>query len=341
MTISPLESIVPGIWASLGKLGSNNGIIESSEGSLLVDVPHKPSDAIALAELISEKPRVAWIVHTDHHIDHTLTNGFFPGAVVSHVLTYERLKEDMPTVAFVQELLGTLDPDGQSAMALFPERVPTVVFEERLGIRLGGVVVDLVALPGHTPNTIGVHLPEVGLLFSGDAVSGMGLPSFQESSFRAWRSSIDKVLSLEFDVLVPGHGQVGSRETVIEFRDQIDEFVGQVTGARDSGMTSDEAAEVIRFEDRIHVTTADYQGYPPSMIEQFQRRSVQAIFSELADEAAGIAPFYRSEPGSNSEQMPRTAAGVPSAPAPDRSRSADGERAISPAGPVSGKEQRL
>lgn len=291
MAIAPLRAVGKGTWASLGKLGSNNGIVETTEGTVLIDVPHKPTDAVALAEILNDRAAVTWIVHTDHHIDHTLTNGFFPGTVVAHELTHRRLKQDMPSAAFVDNLLATLDPNGRPLMPRYPERVPTVVFSQGLGLRLGDTQVDLLALPGHTPNTIGVYLPDEGVLFSGDAVSGMGLPSFQESSFRAWKASIEFVLSLEFDTLVPGHGDVGNRETALRFREQIDELVGRVDAARKAGIPIDDAVEEIRFDDRIHVTTPDYEGYPASMIEEFQRRSVRSIYLELQAAAAGVEPF--------------------------------------------------
>ncbi len=301
MTVAPLVAVAPGVWASLGKLGSNNVVVETSDGLVLVDVPHTPSDAVALADRLAPVGRVAFIVHTDHHIDHTLTNGFFPGTVVAHERTHRQLVEAMPTPAFVDELLATLDPDGRSLMVEHPERLPTVTFTDRMGLRPGGQRVDLLALPGHTPNTIGVHLPDVGVLCSGDAVSGMGLPSFQESSHRAWRASIDLLLSLEFDVLVPGHGGIGDRRTAEVFRDQIDELVGRVADARAAGMPEEEAVERIRFEDRIHVSTPHYTGYPASMIETFQRRSISAIYRELLDAAAGIGPFERRDGGSLAE----------------------------------------
>lgn len=306
MTIPPLRAVGEGVWVSLGKLGSNNGIVETDEGTVLVDVPHKPTDAVALAGMLSGRPPVAWIAHTDHHIDHTLTNGFFPGTVVAHQTTRQRLIDDMPTPEFVDRLLATLDPSGRPLLAEHPERVPTVVFSDRLGLRPGGTAVDLLALPGHTPNTIGIHLPDAGVVFTGDAVSGMGLPSFQESSFRAWRASIDVILSLDFDTLVPGHGDVGGRQTAVRFRDQIDELVGRVESARDAGMSIDDAVERLRFEDRIHVTTADYEGYPPSMLEEFQRRSIRSIYRELQAAAMDIPPFgSREDQGSIGQPAPK------------------------------------
>jgi cyclase len=177
VAIAPMRAVAEGVWASLGKLGSNNGVIDAGDGTVLVDVPHKPSDAVALAGMIGTRLPVAWIVHTDHHIDHTLTNGFFPGTVVAHQTTHQRLVDDMPTAGFVDDLLMTLDPDGRALMKEHPERVPTVLFSEHLGLRLGGTSVDLLALPGHTPNTIGVHLPDVGGLGAHRLTSSSALSS--------------------------------------------------------------------------------------------------------------------------------------------------------------------
>ena len=281
MGIPGLERVGSDIWVSLGKLGSNNGVIATDDGTVLVDVPHKPTDAVALGEMLVSRPPVRWIVHTDHHIDHTLTNGFFAGTVVAHQRTYERLLHDRPTPEFVDELLSVIDPDGKRIFREHPERLPAVTFTDQVTLHVGGVTISVMALPGHTPNTVGIYLPDLGVVFTGDTVSGMGLPSSQESSFRAWRASIDTVLSLEFDTLVPGHGGIGDRQTAVRFRDQLDELVNRVEDARDAGIAIDVAAEEIRFEDLIHVTTAAYVGYPAAMTEEFQRRSIRSIYREL------------------------------------------------------------
>lgn len=305
MAIPTVRSIRPGVWASLGKLGSNNGIVRTNAGVVLIDVPHKPTDAVELSEIMADWGPVTWIVHTDHHIDHTLTNGFFPGTVIAHKGTYNQLVDNMPTAAFVDALLTTLDPGGRDLIGQHPERVPEVVFSDRLGLRIEDTAIDLLALPGHTPNTIGIHIPASGVLFSGDVVSGMGLPSFQESSFRAWRESIDAVLALDFDMLVPGHGDVGDRSTVIRFRDQLDELVGRVDESREAGMSVDEAAEQLRFEDRIHVSTSTYEGYPPEMLETFQRRSIRSIYAELERDCAAGAPFVWGDGTDRDQTTPR------------------------------------
>jgi cyclase len=301
MAIPALQPVAAQTWASLGKLGSNNGVIATPVGLVLVDVPHKPTDAVALSERLRDVGEVTWIIHTDHHIDHTLTNGLFDGTVVAHEQTGRRLRDEMPTPVFVDELLQRIDPHGRQLVAAHPERTPTVLFSERLELELGGTTVRLVWLPGHTPNTIGIHVPDRGVFFAGDSVSGMGLTSFQESNIQAWRVSIDRVLALDFDTLIPGHGPVGDRSTARRFRDEVDEFVGRVDAARTTGMGIDEAVERIRFEDRIHTSTETYTGYPCEQLEEFQRRSVRAVYTELEQASTG-SPGPGRPNGSAAEQ---------------------------------------
>jgi cyclase len=74
---------------------------------------------------------------------------------------------------------------------------------------------------------------------------------------------------------------VGTKKTVESFRDQAQNLVGQVQEAARAGVPREEAADRIRFEDRIHTGTPSYVGYPEDLIEEFQRRSVLSIYDQL------------------------------------------------------------
>jgi cyclase len=146
---------------------------------------------------------------------------------------------------------------------------------------LGNVTVELIHLPGHTVNSLIVYLPEQKVLFSGDNVCEAGLPSFQDSRVSSLFETLDYISSLDFEILVPGHGEVGTKKTVQSFRDQAQNLVGQVQEAARAGVPREEAADRIRFEDRIHTGTQSYVGYPDDLIEGFQRRSVLSIYDQL------------------------------------------------------------
>jgi glyoxylase-like metal-dependent hydrolase (beta-lactamase superfamily II) len=74
---------------------------------------------------------------------------------------------------------------------------------------LGGATV--VHVPGHTPGSIALHLPDEGLLFCGDAIDCRGkqpgppIKAFTQDMDLAM-DSIRRMADLDFDVLCPGHG---------------------------------------------------------------------------------------------------------------------------------------
>lgn len=277
-----MEQVTSNIYVETGNLGSNDSIIVTDQGTVLVDAPHKPTDAARWRDTVNSFGEVSYLVHTDHHIDHTLGNFLLPGTIVSHRVTRRRMMEEYPSWAYIKELLEVIDPEGLSLMTDFSLRLPKITFKDKMQLHLGDVTLELTHLPGHTANSLVVHIPEQGVLFSGDNVCEAGLPSFQDASVSSLFETLDYISGLDFEILVPGHGEVGTKRTVETFRDQVHDLVRQVQEAVQEGIPKEEAADRIRFEDRIHTDTQSYVGYPDNLIEEFQRRSVLSIYDQLA-----------------------------------------------------------
>jgi glyoxylase-like metal-dependent hydrolase (beta-lactamase superfamily II) len=77
----------------------------------------------------------------------------------------------------------------------------------------GNVISGLrcIALPGHTPGSIGLLDQSAGALFCSDLLRYDGTrlaegPSYATMDLAASRASIRKIATLDFDVLLPGHG---------------------------------------------------------------------------------------------------------------------------------------
>ena len=69
------------------------------------------------------------------------------------------------------------------------------------GFDLGGRVLQVVSLPGHSPGSIGLWDAEAGLLFAGDAVA-KNRPVFlslEGASLEAYQRTLDRILSMEND----------------------------------------------------------------------------------------------------------------------------------------------
>lgn len=267
----------------VANLGSNNSIITGSDGLALVDTPHRPSDAIAWRHVADGFGRTRFVVNTDHHPDHTIGNFWQGGEVVAHRGTRERLLHDAPSDQYLHDLMARIDPEALPLMAEYSVRVPEVVFSERLELHLGDVHLELTFQPGHTANSLIAYLPQDRVVFTGDIVCEAGLPSFQDSRLWNWFDAIDAVAAYDFEVLVPGHGEVADRTVLEQYRAQGREVVAEVAAAIAAGHESAQACDEIRFPDNIHVDTEDYVGYPDELCEVFQRRSIARIYEDLLE----------------------------------------------------------
>jgi glyoxylase-like metal-dependent hydrolase (beta-lactamase superfamily II) len=78
----------------------------------------------------------------------------------------------------------------------------------------------LLHTPGHSEDSICVYLPAIRTLFSGDTV--FRITDSQGSYSRAYRSSLERLATLEIAALYPGHGLPILGEVLPFIRDCID-----------------------------------------------------------------------------------------------------------------------
>ena len=97
--------------------------------------------------------------------------------------------------------------------------------EESARIHIGGVVVDLLHFGrGHTGGDLVVYFPQYQILVSGDLFAyGDELPQLIDyaggGSAREWTDTLDEVMLLGFETVVPGHGVVTTNAEMRKFRD--------------------------------------------------------------------------------------------------------------------------
>jgi cyclase len=279
-----LQQITSRVHVEVGHLGSNNSIIVDPAGLIQVDSPHRPTDAIRWAETAATFGETRFVVNTDHHPDHTIGNFWQRGEIVAHRGTRERLLTEPPTDQYLKDLFARIDPEAVDWVDDYTVKVPNVVFSESLDLHVGDNTLELTYRPGHTANSLLAWFPGDAVIFTGDIVCEAGLPSFQDSRLVNWFDAIDAVAEYDFEYLVPGHGEVADRAVVDHYRQLGREVVAEVAGAIAAGHSRDQACDEIRFEDNIHVDTDDYVGYPDSLVEMFQRRSIARIYDDLIED---------------------------------------------------------
>ena len=79
-----MQQISDNVLIETQQKGANHGLVTTSEGLVLIDTPHKPSDAVRLKAEIERRGKLRYIINTEPHGDHWTGNAFFDVPVVAH-----------------------------------------------------------------------------------------------------------------------------------------------------------------------------------------------------------------------------------------------------------------
>ncbi len=236
--------IVPDIYHAQG-VGdivamSNAGIVINDEDVLIVDSHVSPAAADVLLEdlkTVTNKP-VRFVVNTHWHMDHSHGNQVYPSEVeiIGHEASraamvtgrsnsgraYETFIGSVPgRIAAMEGALDTIgDPELRTRLeetikadrlffAQTQEVVPTppnTTLSERMSLfRSGREIRILFFGRGHTEGDVIVHLPDDGVIITGDLLPE-GLPYMGDGYVPEWIETLEHVKALDFEWIIPGHG---------------------------------------------------------------------------------------------------------------------------------------
>jgi glyoxylase-like metal-dependent hydrolase (beta-lactamase superfamily II) len=108
---------------------------------------------------------------------------------------------------YIGDMLEPFDFDG---IEITP---PKREFEGELSLDVGGRKMRLAEVgPAHTPGDLIVHVPDAGVVYAGDILFVGATPVMWAGPVINWIDAIDRLLALDADTYVPGHGPVCGRE---------------------------------------------------------------------------------------------------------------------------------
>ncbi len=177
---------------------------------------------------------VRYLVYSHDHPDHSSGGEVFDDAAI--VVAHENAK-------------ATIVGEGR------PTAVPEITFSDRMSIELGGKAVELIYVGrGHSDNSIVMHFPQERALFAVDFVSVDRMPyqDLTDAYFPDWIDAIDVLKGIDFDILVPGHGSVGTKEDAVEHQAYLRALYDQVLAAARAGSTLDQMKSEIKLEEFSH-----------------------------------------------------------------------------------------
>lgn len=176
----------------------------TNDGVVLVDDKFEVDHAGILAQLktITNQP-VKYVVSTHHHADHSGGNAKMQALNVQ-VVMHQAARAHMVDA----------NQPGQ----------PNMTFEQHANIHLGGKQVELYHFGrAHTNGDTVVLFPAQRVLAAGDMFTfGDATPQLVDyaggGSAKEWPATLDKALQLDFDTVVPGHGNVTTKQEMRNFR---------------------------------------------------------------------------------------------------------------------------
>ena len=237
-----MQQLTTNVWAETGLRGANHGFVTTSDGVVVIDTPHKPSDALNLkAELERRGSPVRYIINTEPHGDHWTGNAFFDVPVVAH----EGVRTRMLGTNLAEHVarVSTFGPDEPKLLENYTPNAPVITFNDEMTLHVGNHTFHIIGMPGHTLYQAAIVVEEEGVVFTSDNIFCKVQSWVQEANPDNWLIALDSLRALPQDTFVPGHGPICGKEYLAEQGSFLQEWVEYVRGGVERGMTKEEAVE--------------------------------------------------------------------------------------------------
>ncbi|HUF39984.1 MAG TPA: MBL fold metallo-hydrolase [Anaerolineales bacterium] len=180
------------------------GIVEGPNWAVVIDTLALPEETMAMRDFVEQDLQVPvrYVINTHYHADHTWGSCFFPGALVISSATCRQLLAEYGPPA-----LEKAKAENQGMFRQTKIMLPHLTFSKgQLGLKVGKKSLNLVALPGHSEDGIGVLIEEDRVLFSGDVL--MPIPYLVDGDLDDMIASLKAINGMGLENIVPGHGDI-------------------------------------------------------------------------------------------------------------------------------------
>jgi glyoxylase-like metal-dependent hydrolase (beta-lactamase superfamily II) len=246
-----LKRVAPDLYFLYDDISSNAAFLVTPEGVLVVDTRQHPAhgrDLIERIRKITDKP-VKWVINTHAHGDHFYGNPAFKAAgatIVAHRDTVAGMIKN-------EELEFKRRQAFFRSMKLDPAEVKTVLpdttFDSRMTLVLGGRTVEILYLgPGQNPGDTLVHFPHARALYVGGPFARKNWSNMSFTpSVDGWIALLRKIAAMDVDLFLPGHGDVSTRQDVLDEAKLLADVQAEVKAAIAKGMSQEDIVKSLRF----------------------------------------------------------------------------------------------
>ena len=287
---------------------SNAGLIADGDESLIVDTLFDEDLTLEMLDSMkSAEPKgmknIRALINSHSNGDHCNGNNCVDtDEVISSEATLEEMSHEAPEMmaALLKQApeMGTLGKYFLECFGSFnfegvTKRLPNTTFTGETKRQVGDKIVELIEVgPAHTNGDILVHVPSNKVVFTGDILFIEGHPILWAGPVKNWINACDRIISMEVDFVVPGHGPVTDNRGVKAVRDYLAYIDTESRERFESGMSALEAAKEIDLDlfstwgdgERIAVNVnslyREYKG-------EEKREEITLLFQQMA-ELSGI-----------------------------------------------------
>jgi glyoxylase-like metal-dependent hydrolase (beta-lactamase superfamily II) len=219
--------------------GGNIVVLTGRDGKVLVDAgitASRPQITKALASL-SDDP-VKHLINTHWHFDHTDGNEWLH-SVGAEIIAHENTRKHLATTTRVEDWNFTFPPAPAGAL-------PTKLFNSEQTLHPNGATLALEYYPSaHTDSDISVHFTDADIIDVADTFWNGHFPFIDYSTcgsidgmIRAAEANVAKIT--DKTIVIPGHGPIGNKSQLVEFRDMLVSVREKVSTLKKKGKSLEE-----------------------------------------------------------------------------------------------------
>ena len=256
-------------------------VVITTDGAVIIDTLPFPQETALIRDFAWRycPEGVRYVINTHHHADHVYGSYLFPEAeLVSHRLCRQFLLKVGPE-SLAQAKTQT------PALAPVKLRIPHLVFETDLLLRLGDKTIHLMHAPGHTADGVIVHMREDKVLVASDILTPV--PFISEGDPAALMQSLKLVKELGAENVIQGHGGVLLRGEIDETVDGSISYLKlaekKVRALVDRGAPPSELR-------RITIESCGKSRIPlGGLVQRLHQSNLQFLYRQMVAEKQGLA----------------------------------------------------
>jgi len=215
--------------------------------------PEFVPEVLARVKDVSTMP-VKYLLNSHHHGDHASGNKIIRDMGID-IVGHKNIRENFLRIKQPGE--------------------PNITFADQAALYLGGVEVQLFWLGrGHTNGDTVIYFPDLKTVHTGDLIID-AMPVIDYSaggSAIEFITTIDNLLKMDFDTMIPGHGKIMHKDDVVAYRARFAEMNRRMGELVRSGVTKDQLKTLDQVRARLKLadlgwdnsvsTTAWFSSFP-------------------------------------------------------------------------------